>query len=104
MFSKFKRKEKEKAIKQVGKKQKKKKKKKKQKQKKKNNRKEEARGKRKKKKKKKKKMMMKQLHAASRTRSKCQSADARLSFSSMVFRCCEAKVLEACKLEFGTSF
>ena len=100
MFSKFKRKEKEKAIKQVGKKQKKKKKKKKQKQKKKNNRKEEARGKRKKKK----KMMMKQLHAASRTRSKCQSADARLSFSSMVFRCCEAKVLEACKLEFGTSF
>ena len=81
MFSKFKRKEKEKAIKQVGKKQKKKKKKKKQKQKKKNNRKEEARGKRKKKK----KMMMKQLHAASRTRSKCQSADARLSFSSMVF-------------------
>ena len=43
----------------------------------------------------------KQLHAASRTRSKCQSADARPSFSFMVFRCCEAKVLEACKLEFG---
>ena len=54
--------------------------------------------------KKKKKKKTKQLHAASRARSKCQSADARPSFSFMVFRCCEAKVLEACKLEFGASF
>ena len=29
---------------------------------------------------------------------------ARLSLSSMVFRCCEGKVWEACKLEFGASF